>query len=67
MAAETPGSTETGRNAPRPAGWGRWLRLLAGALALLALSETLWLWQTWPVRELLQSAPQPTPTPASPR
>lgn len=67
MAADSPGSTETRRDAPPPTGLGRWLRLLAGALVLLALSETLWLWQTWPVRELLQSAPQPAPTPASPR
>jgi hypothetical protein len=51
MASETPESTQA-----RPAGegWGPWLRLAAVALALLLLSEALWLWQTWPVRELLQ-------------
>lgn len=37
----------------RPA-LGPWLLVGAGALALLALSQALWLWQTWPVRELLQ-------------
>jgi hypothetical protein len=26
----------------------------AVAAALLILSEALWLWQTWPVRDLLQ-------------
>jgi len=37
--------------------WRDWLVVAASALILLALSEALWLWQTWPVRELLQSAP----------
>jgi hypothetical protein len=27
------------------------------AAVLLMLSEALWLWQTWPVRDLLQPAP----------
>ncbi len=45
--------------------WGAWLRVAAAALALLALSEALWLWQTWPVRELLQ-APSSRVPPASP-
>jgi type VI secretion system protein ImpK len=39
----------------------RWLGLALGAVALLAVSEVLWLWQTWPVRELLQSVPAATP------
>lgn len=51
MAAETPVSTRRQEQLPVLA---RWLRLAAAALVLLLLSETLWLWQTWPVRELLQ-------------
>jgi hypothetical protein len=50
MSAEVPGSTQQ----PARAGWRQWLRLLAAAGALLLLSEALWVWQTWPVRELLQ-------------
>lgn len=53
MSAEVPGSTQQ----PVRAGWREWLRLCAAALVLLALSEALWVWQTWPVRELLQPAP----------
>jgi len=49
MSAEVPGSTQQ----PVRAGWRQWLRLCAAALALLAVSEAFWLWQTWPVRELL--------------
>lgn len=43
----------------RSTGSGRrpWLRILMFALALLAASEAVWLWQTWPVRELLYAAP----------
>lgn len=52
MSAEVPGSTQQ----PARAGWRQWLRLLAAALALLALSEAIWVWQTWPVRELLEPA-----------
>lgn len=54
MAAETPGSTQA-RPAVRP-GWRPWLPVAAAAAGLLLLSEALWLWQTWPVRELLQPA-----------
>jgi hypothetical protein len=50
MSAENPGSTQQ----PVRTGWRQWLRLLAAAGVLLALSEALWMWQTWPVRELLQ-------------
>lgn len=50
MSAEVPGSTQQ----PAPAGWRQWLRLGAAAVALIALSEAFWIWQTWPVRELLQ-------------
>lgn len=64
MAAETPGSLE--RRA-QPTALGRWLRIAAGAALLLLLSEVLWLWQTWPVRDLLQApAPATTVTVASP-
>lgn len=52
MASETPGSRQAH---PAREGWGAWFRLAAAALALLLLSEALWLWQTWPVRELLQT------------
>jgi hypothetical protein len=31
----------------------------AVAAVLLMLSEALWLWQTWPVRDLLQPATAP--------
>lgn len=51
MTAESPGSTQ--RQRP-PSVLVRCLRIAAGALVLLALSEVLWLWQTWPVRDLLQ-------------
>jgi hypothetical protein len=51
MSAQAPESTET-----KPVGgrWRHWLRFAALATLLLLLSEALWLWQTWPVRELLQ-------------
>jgi hypothetical protein len=42
------------RQQARPSALGPWLRVAAAALVLLALSQALWLWQTWPVRELLQ-------------
>jgi hypothetical protein len=42
--------------------WREWFQLAALALILLMLSEALWLWQTWPVRELLQPS-----APAAPR
>lgn len=54
MAAEIPES-EAAR--PPQGGWRAWLRVLAIAIALLTVSEGLWLWQTWPVRELLQPEP----------
>ena len=37
------------------AGWRDWVLVAICALLLLALSQALWLWQTWPVRELLQA------------
>lgn len=53
MATETPGSTQT---QAAPARWKPWLQLAAAAAVLLLVSEALWIWQTWPVRELLQPA-----------
>jgi hypothetical protein len=53
MSTETPGAAPA-RSAER--GWRPWLGVAAIAVALLLLSEALWLWQTWPVRELLHSA-----------
>ena len=46
--------SRAGGGAAKAVGWRRWLAVAAGAAVLLALSETLWIWQTWPVRELLQ-------------
>lgn len=51
MAAENSAATQA---QPAGARWKPWLRIGAAAVALLVLSEALWLWQTWPVRELLQ-------------
>jgi hypothetical protein len=56
MAAESPGSTEARAG---QGGWQAWLRVAVAALILLLFSEALWLWQTWPVRELLHNAPVP--------
>lgn len=63
MAAEIAESTEVRPPAP---GWRQWLQLAAAALVLLTASEALWLWQTWPVRELLH-APAPVAANASAR
>lgn len=52
--------TEMGNPAPSRSGrraWRGWLQVLLAALVLLALSEVLWLWQTWPVRTLLAAQP----------
>ena len=57
MTAESP---ETMR-AKAPSRLARCLRIAAGIAALLLLSETIWLWQTWPVRQLMQPAAQPVP------
>ncbi len=62
MSAE---SRESAQRQPPPTALGICLRLAAGALALLLVSEALWLWETWPVRELLQPPVQaPAPAPA---
>ncbi|MBC5781713.1 hypothetical protein H8N03_02075 [Ramlibacter sp. USB13] len=60
MSAEVPGST---RSTAAPGGWRPWLRVALAAGALLLLSEAIWLWQTWPVRELLQPVPATTKSP----
>ena len=60
MAAEVPGSTQA---QPAKAGWRAWLRVVVAAAGLLLLSEALWLWQTWPVRELLQPSTGATQSP----
>lgn len=56
MAAESPGPTTSPAGT---AGWRAWLRVAGIAAVLLVLSEAIWLWQTWPVRELLQPEPAP--------
>jgi hypothetical protein len=58
MSAEIPG---TPQQAAARGGWRPWLRVALTAAALLVVSEALWLWQTWPVRELLQPAAASTP------
>ena len=55
MSTESPGSPE--QALPARAAWRPWVLVAVCALILLALSEALWLWQSWPVRELLQAAP----------
>jgi hypothetical protein len=52
MTVESPGASPGGE--PRHSRWREWLQFAALAAMLLLLSEALWLWQTWPVRELLQ-------------
>lgn len=54
MTAETPGSSEASAGGGR---WRPWARVAIAAGVLLLASEALWLWQTWPVRELLQPLP----------
>lgn len=51
MATETPAAGDANG---RPARATPWWTLVLAAAALLVLSEALWLWQTWPVRELLR-------------
>jgi hypothetical protein len=53
MSTETAGPTESVKSG---IAWGPWLRVAGIAAALLVVSEAVWLWQTWPVRELLQPA-----------
>ena len=57
MTTESPEGTRQ----QAPSRLGRWLRLGAGIVALLLLSEVIWLWQTWPVRQLVQPPAQPAP------
>lgn len=49
----------------RPGQWrgiARWAAIVLGASVLLGLSQALWMWQSWPVRHLLQ-----TPAAAGPQ
>jgi len=57
MSAEIPGTTQRSARG----GWRPWLHVALTAVALLLVSEALWLWQTWPVRELLHPAAASTP------
>jgi hypothetical protein len=63
MTVETPGASTAGE--PRRFRWLEWLQFAALALMLLVVSEALWLWQTWPVRELLQPATATQPRSSS--
>ena len=61
MAAPTP-SPSRNRLSRTPAAWFARLRLprtpwayALAAAVLLALSQVLWLWHSWPVREILDS------------
>jgi hypothetical protein len=53
MAEDSAPNTE--RQAKPPSTVARLARLALVAAGLLAASEVLWLWQTWPVRELLRA------------
>jgi hypothetical protein len=57
MTTENPEATPT----QAPSRLVRCLRIAAGIVALLLLSETIWLWQTWPVRQLVQPPAQSVP------
>ena len=57
MTAESPES----RRSQEPSRLARCLRIAAGVAALLVLSEIIWLWQTWPVRQLMQPPAQLAP------
>jgi hypothetical protein len=51
MTAESRGTQQAQSGFAR---WRPWVHVALIALLLLLLSEAVWLWQTWPVRELLQ-------------
>lgn len=51
MATDTPAASDA---QGKPARAATWFAPAFTAAALLLLSEALWLWQTWPVRELLR-------------
>jgi hypothetical protein len=57
MTAESPETTHS----QAPSRLARCLRIAAGVVAMLALSEAIWLWQTWPVRQLVQPPAHPLP------
>lgn len=54
-------ATERSGSSRAQSGWWPWLRVALIAAGLLFVSETLWLWQTWPVRELLVPAASTAP------
>jgi hypothetical protein len=61
MADETPSPSHTRLSRKRRAGFGAWrlprspwVYVLAAA-ALLAVSQLLWMWHSWPVREILDA------------
>jgi hypothetical protein len=61
MAGETPLQSRTGQSRKWLAWFGRW-RLprspwvyVLVAAALLAASQILWMWHSWPVREILDA------------
>ena len=54
MTSESAEATHT----EAPSRLARCLRIVAGIAALLLLSEVIWLWQTWPVRQLVQQPAQ---------
>jgi hypothetical protein len=61
MAGDTPSQPDARLSRRLRAGFGQlrlprgpWAYVLAGA-ALLALSQLLWLWHSWPVREILDA------------
>jgi hypothetical protein len=61
---ESPADSPGARPARR---WRDWAQVLGLTLIVLLLSEALWLWQTWPVRELLQPAVASAPPAGSSR
>jgi hypothetical protein len=57
MADEQPSAPARSRRGARLRRWGA---VVIAALVLLALSQALWLWQSWPVRQLLLMSPSAT-------
>lgn len=52
--ARVGGSTDHTCPPPKQGATRRWLTLGATAAALLAASQLIWFWETWPVRHLQQ-------------
>jgi hypothetical protein len=53
MEAESPESAGVRASA---GAWKHWIPVATIAVVLLLISEALWIWQTWPVRDLVQPA-----------